>query len=112
MPNAPSVQQRLNYPSHHHVSSSVIILGAAASPPPSNVITTTSSKPDSQLRRSIFTSAVVSTLGAATCFDRPDAATAADGNLDAMLGQIKEARDQLEVVPDLIKDEKWDAGKC
>lgn len=48
----------------------------------------------------------------AACVGSPNAATAADGKLAGILGQIKEAQGQLEAIPDLIKAEKWDAGKC
>ena len=40
---------------------------------------------------------------------RPSTVIATDGNLSDLLGQIKEGREQLESVPELIKAEKWDA---
>jgi hypothetical protein len=63
------------------------------------------------LRRSFLTYSFAATFGIAASFVRPDAAIAADGKLNAILGQIKQGRDQLECVPDLIEAEKWDASK-
>jgi len=57
-------------------------------------------------RRSFLTYSFAASFGV-----RPDAVIAADGKLNAILGQIKQGRDQLDSVPDLIKAEKWDAGK-
>ena len=94
-----------------HVSTSVQLLAAATPSPPSNGIDTSSPEPDCQLRRSILTSSLVATFGIASCFDENNVAIAADGKLDEILDQVKEAREQLESVPDLIKDEKWDSGK-
>jgi len=85
------------------------VLAAAASPSSSNV-TGTSHKPNSELRRSILTNSIAATLGCTVCLDAPNVVTAADGKLDIILDQIKEARDQLASVPDLIQAEKWDAG--
>jgi len=66
-----------------------------------------------QNRRSFLTRSFMATLGIATSFNGGsiDAAVAADGKLNDILAQIKEGRTQLESIPDLIKDEKWDAGK-
>ena len=38
-------------------------------------------------------------------------AALAEGTLDGLVGQLKEARQQLDDIPDLIKEEKWDAGE-
>lgn len=64
-----------------------------------------------RLRRSILTNSLAATVGITACFGSPASAIVADGKLDAILGQIKEANKQLEDVPDLIKAEKWDSGK-
>ena len=41
----------------------------------------------------------------------PQSATAVDGKLAELLVDVKKARAQMNDIPDLIKDEKWDAGK-
>lgn len=54
----------------------------------------------------------MATLGTTTLiFDRPNEVIAAGENLAPILGQIKEAKEQIEIIPDLIKSEKWDAGE-
>ena len=65
-----------------------------------------------QNRRSFLARSFTATLGIATSFNggSTDSAVAADGQLNDILAQIKEGRTQLESIPDLIKDEKWDAG--
>jgi len=86
------------------------LLAAAASDssPVSNTFVDTSAHP---CRRSFVNRSVAATLGTALIFNRPNAVIAADENLASILGQIKEARDQIEIIPDLIKSEKWDAGE-
>lgn len=66
------------------------------------------------LRRSFVAKSIAATLGIAIGSGfGPGLAIAADGGkLDPLLSQIKEARDQLEGVPDLIKDEKWDGVRA
>jgi hypothetical protein len=61
-------------------------------------------------RRSFVTdnSIAVTVFGIAAVV-RPSTVIATDGNLRDLLGQIKEGREQLESVPELIKAEKWDA---
>mmetsp|Transcript_36647 Transcript_36647/g.76898 ORF Transcript_36647/g.76898 Transcript_36647/m.76898 type:complete len:240 (-) Transcript_36647:258-977(-) len=68
-------------------------------------------EPHCQHRRSVIASSLAFTFGIVTCFNE-NVALAADGKLDELLGQIKEARGQLESVPDLIKAEKWDAVRA
>ncbi len=66
----------------------------------------------SQSRRTLVTKAITSSLGFLSIFSVPkndDKALAAD--LNELVGQLKQARDQLNEVPDLIKAEKWDSGK-
>lgn len=78
---------------------------AAATTPSSNP------EPHCQLRRSFVANSLAFTYGIVGCVGHPNAAFA-DGNLGAMLDQIKEARAQLDSVPDLIKEEKWDAVRA
>ncbi|KAL7432266.1 hypothetical protein ACHAXH_001726 [Discostella pseudostelligera] len=87
------------------------LLAAAASDssPVSNTFVDTSAHP---CRRSFVNRSVAATLGTALIFNRPNAVIAADENLASILGQIKEARDQIEIIPDLIKSEKWDAVRA
>mmetsp|Transcript_42117 Transcript_42117/g.71983 ORF Transcript_42117/g.71983 Transcript_42117/m.71983 type:complete len:246 (-) Transcript_42117:90-827(-) len=100
---------KLKTPTDH--STSVHQLAATStSPDPSNVIDN-SSEPYCQLRRSILTSSLVATFGISACFEG-NVAIAADGKLGALLADIKEARGQLDDVPDLIKAEKWDAVRA
>lgn len=88
---------------------SPLVLAATASSPPSNGIDTSSQESCCQPRRSFIARSFAASLGVAVCVDRPNAAIATDGNLDSKLGQIKEATEQLESIPELIKTEKWDA---
>lgn len=69
-----------------------------------------SDTPDWQ-RRSIITNVLVAAVGTSTCFTMPQSATAVDGKLAELLVDVKKARAQMNDIPDLIKDEKWDAGK-
>ena len=62
-------------------------------------------------RRSFVTCSFAATFGITASFVGPDAVIAANGKLYVILGKLKEGREQLECVPDLIKAEKWDAGK-
>ncbi len=63
----------------------------------------------SQKRRKIligpFTAATI-----AVASQNKVALAADDGQLPKLLDQIKEGRQQLEDIPELIKAEKWDAG--
>lgn len=68
-----------------------------------------SDTPDWQ-RRSIITNVLVAAVGTSTCL-MPQSATAVDGKLAELLVDVKKARAQMNDIPDLIKDEKWDAGK-
>ena len=61
-------------------------------------------------RRSFLTYSFAATFGTTTSFVGPNSVIAAEGRLGSILGQIKEGREQLECVPDLIKAEKWDGG--
>ena len=78
------------------------VLAAASTKPP---------RPHFTSRRSVLKYSFAATFGTAASFIGPDAVIAADGKLNDILGQIKQGREQLECVPDLIKAEKWDAGK-
>eukprot|EP00571_Detonula_confervacea_P004709 CAMPEP_0172314366 /NCGR_PEP_ID=MMETSP1058-20130122/22356_1 /TAXON_ID=83371 /ORGANISM="Detonula confervacea, Strain CCMP 353" /LENGTH=237 /DNA_ID=CAMNT_0013028217 /DNA_START=40 /DNA_END=756 /DNA_ORIENTATION=+ len=108
-PFTPVFVQRQKHQTHFSPS---VLAAAAASPPPSNVIDTSSQESCCQLRRSFLTGSFAAALGIAVCVDRPNAVVAADENLDSILGQIKEATEQLESIPDLIKTEKWDAARA
>ena len=99
-PFAPSVPSSVHRP--------IFVLAAASSAPS---IVDGITEPHFKSRRSFVTCSFAATFGIATSFDGPKAVVAADGNLYVILGQLKEGRDQLECVPDLIKAEKWDAGK-
>jgi hypothetical protein len=59
-------------------------------------------------RRSIVTGPVVASLLTLIANDK---AQAADGNLNVLVGQLKESSKMMDVIPDLIKAEKWDAGE-
>ena len=92
-------------------TSPVLVAETSTSTAPANDIDDSAKEPTyCRLRRSILTNSLAATLITA-CFGSPASAIAADGKLDAILGQIKEANKQLEDVPDLIKAEKWDSGK-
>jgi hypothetical protein len=88
-------------------TSPVLVAETSTSTAPANDIDDSAKEPTyCRLRRSILTNS----LAVTACFG-PIAAIAADGKLDAILNQIKEANKQLEDVPDLIKAEKWDSGE-
>jgi len=91
-----------------HFSSTEIL--AAAVPPSSNAIDA-STDLTFKSRRSYLKRSFVATFGPAFFFHKTESVLAADEKLDVILDQIKEARKQLESIPDLIKTEKWDAGK-
>jgi hypothetical protein len=59
-------------------------------------------------RRSIVTGPVVASLLTLIANDK---AQAADGSLNVLVGQLKESSKMMDVIPDLIKAEKWDAGE-
>ncbi len=82
---------------------------AAASSAPSIVDVITERHHES--RRSFLACSFVATLGIITPFVGPNTVIASEGKLQSILFQIKEGREQLECVPDLIKAEKWDGGK-
>jgi hypothetical protein len=60
-------------------------------------------------RRSFLTGNIAATMFGIATVIRPRSVIATGGNLNDLLDQIKEGRDQLEIVPELIKAEKWDA---
>ena len=66
--------------------------------------TDTSTEQPCQLRRSFLVSSLAALIVRPTVVN-------GEGKLGDILGQLKEARVQLEEVPELIKQEKWDAGK-
>lgn len=63
-------------------------------------------------RRFIVTSPIIASLGIIVTNVSNNEASAADGTLDRIVGQLKEASRMLDDVPDLIKAEKWDSGEC
>ena len=76
----------------------------------------TSTDLNCQTRRACLTSPFAVAFVATSFIGRPrHVALAADyqdlTTLDQLLSQIKQARDQLDVIPDLIEKEKWDSGK-
>lgn len=62
-----------------------------------------------QSRRSFLAGNIAATMFGIPAVVRPSTVIATDGNLSDLLDQIKEGRDQLDSVPELIKAEKWDA---
>ncbi|KAL3757297.1 hypothetical protein ACHAWU_008458 [Discostella pseudostelligera] len=98
MPNGPSI-----VPGRTTLSAAA----ASESSPPLNTFVDTSAHP---CRRSFVKRSVAATLGTALMFNRPSAVIATDENLASILGHIKEAKNQIEIIPDLIKSEKWDAA--
>lgn len=64
----------------------------------------------SQKRRKILISPFTATITVASQSKVALAADEDDGQLPKLLDQIKEGRQQLEDIPELIKAEKWDAG--
>ncbi|KAL7535013.1 hypothetical protein ACHAWF_006114 [Thalassiosira exigua] len=88
-----------------HASSSVMQVTAPTSLKEMDTVL----DPHCKLRRSLISNCLAATFGVAASVIRPNSAIAADEKLDAILARIKEAREQLESVPDLIKDEKWDS---
>ena len=96
-PNVPSFVRRRKF-----------VLAAASSAP---LIVNGITERHFKSRRSFVTCSFAATFGIAASLEGPKEVLAADGNLYVILGQLKEGRDQLECVPDLIKAEKWDAGK-
>jgi len=72
--------------------------------------TTTSSE---ESRRSFITDSFATAAFVGTAFSfRPYQALAADTDIKLadVLAQVKDARAQMDDIPDLIKSEKWDAG--
>jgi len=63
-------------------------------------------------RRFLVMSPIVASFGIIVTNFGNDEAFAADGTLDRIVGQLKEASRMLDTVPDLIKAEKWDSGEC
>lgn len=63
----------------------------------------------SQKRRKILIGPFTATIAVASQ-SKVALADAEDGQLPNLLDQIKEGRQQLEDIPELIKAEKWDAG--
>ena len=63
----------------------------------------------SQKRRKILISPFTAATFAVVSQNKV-ALAADDGQLPKLLDQIKEGRQQLEDIPELIKAEKWDAG--
>ena len=63
----------------------------------------------SQKRRKILISPFTATIAVASQ-NKVALAADDDGQLPNLLDQIKEGRQQLEDIPELIKAEKWDAG--
>jgi hypothetical protein len=64
----------------------------------------------SQKRRKILISPFTAATIAVASQNKVALADADDGQLPKLLDQIKEGRQQLEDIPELIKAEKWDAG--
>jgi hypothetical protein len=108
LPNAASSfmqAPRLTRPSYQILMSSSPNINCSA-----DDVLQSSSDASSQRRRSIALSPLVAMLGVSFCTDDYGAALA-EGTLDGLVGQLKEARQQLDDIPDLIKEEKWDAGE-
>ncbi|KAL7522783.1 hypothetical protein ACHAWX_007512 [Stephanocyclus meneghinianus] len=63
-------------------------------------------------RRFIVTSPIIASLGIIVTNVSNNEASAADGTLDRIVGQLKEASRMLDDVPDLIKAEKWDSVRA
>lgn len=61
-------------------------------------------------RRSMLLSPFIASIGIVLGIDANEA-SAADGILDGLVGQLKESSKMLDDIPDLIKAEQWDAGK-
>lgn len=85
-------------------------IGEVIAEEPSAVLSDTSLRYEipCQMRRSILIGGILSTVGTIAS---ANVAIASGGKLDETLAQIKEANDQLDSIPDLIKAEQWDAGK-
>ena len=64
----------------------------------------------SQKRRKILIGPFTAATIAVASQSKAALADADDGQLPKLLDQIKEGRQQLEDIPELIKAEKWDAG--
>ena len=64
----------------------------------------------SQKRRKILIGPFTAATIAVASQNKVALADADDGQLPNLLDQIKEGRQQLEDIPELIKAEKWDAG--
>lgn len=64
----------------------------------------------SQNRRSLVIGPIIASVGI-TCSTIVDSASAADGNLNQIVAQLKESSKMMEDIPELIKAEKWDAGE-
>jgi len=63
----------------------------------------------SQKRRKILSGPLIAATIAVASQNKV-ALAADDGQLPKLLDQIKEGKQQLEDIPELIKAEKWDAG--
>ena len=64
----------------------------------------------SQKRRKILIGPFTAATIAVASQNKVALAADDDGQLPKLLDQIKEGRQQLEDIPELIKAEKWDAG--
>jgi hypothetical protein len=90
-----------------HRQRRVVLAASSSGPSIVDVVT----ERDCESRRSFLACSFAATLGIATPFVGSNTVIAAEGRLQSILGQIKEGREQLECVPDLIKAEKWDGGE-
>jgi hypothetical protein len=104
-PNFPSILGR----TEQIMPSSAMAAAASTRASNTNIVIDSSAH---TCRRSFVTGSFMTTIGTtALIFDRPSAVIAADEKLAPLLGQIKEAKEQIEIIPDLINSEKWDAGE-
>jgi hypothetical protein len=90
-----------------HRQKHIVLSAASSAPSIVDVIT----ERHYESRRSFLASSFAGTFGIVTPFVGPNTVIASEGKLQSILGQIKEGREQLECVPELIKAEKWDGGK-
>ena len=65
----------------------------------------------SQHRRSLVMGPIVASVIGITLSSSADSASAADGNLNQIVAQLKESSKMMDDIPELIKAEKWDAGE-
>ena len=78
---------------------------------PGLVLFDTNRSSSDESRRSFITNSFVAATFVGTTFFRPYQAFAdTDIKLADVLAQVKDARVQMNDIPDLIKAEKWDAG--